>query len=347
MPVSIDVGSKFVKIIRGNYTKKGTIAITDCIIEETPEGTVENGYIKDVTALSMFLRNIVQTHGLAKSQCNVTVKSSDIAAREFVVPVMGGSKLKKVVNNEITAVFGSANEFYIDWFITETTIVDYKNAYRIMAYAVPKTMVIGYFELINQIGLRPMAFDVHRNSIQKLCGENILINQSSIADKNMILIDVGASYMELDLIMEGKSIFKRSIAISEELEAEGDNSGFSNDYDAMSDSNEYNSYLSSEMGANDYLYGSQMGGNTVSPIFAKVNEEAYKMMQFAISREGGQPVTNIYLYGGNAGMDGLDQHLIGSLDVPVEKIDSISNIETPLELNVSDIVAAAGSIIRK
>jgi Tfp pilus assembly PilM family ATPase len=104
MPVSIDVGSKYVKILEGNYTKKGTIAITQSIVEQTPEGLLENGYIKDVTALSMFLRNVVQTHGLGKKPCHVTAKSSDIAAREFVVPVMSGGKLKKVVANEISAI---------------------------------------------------------------------------------------------------------------------------------------------------------------------------------------------------------------------------------------------------
>lgn len=348
MPVSIDVGSRYMKILKGDYTKKGTIAITNCIIEETPEGVIENGYIKDMTALSMALRNIATKNKLSKNICNVTVKSSDIAAREFVVPIVSKGKLKKVVGNEIASIFGSVNEYYIDWFIVEPTVVEYKNVYRVMAYAVPKQIVIGYFELINQISLKPQAFDVHRNSISKLCRGNVLINDESVIDKNMILIDIGASYMELDLIMEGKSIFKRSIPIAEELDAENDSGvGYYGSYEDVSDGDEYNSYLSSEMGSNEYLYGGMMGMSSIPPIFQKINEEAYKMMQFAVSREGGQSVTNIFLYGGNSVIEGLDEHLSASLEVQVDIVESISNIETPLELSIKDIMPAAGSIIRR
>lgn len=162
----------------------------------------------------------------------------------------------------------------------------------------------------------------------------------------MVFVDLGASYMDLDLIIEGNSVFKRSIPISDELEMEDDFSGFSNEYESVPDGNEYNSYLNSEMGMNDYLYSGQNGGNNVSAFFAKVNEELYKMTQFAISREGGRAVTNVYLYGGNSRAQGLDQYLAASLDIPVERIFNLSNIELALEANVSDIIAASGSLIR-
>jgi type IV pilus assembly protein PilM len=348
MPVVIDIGSKYVKILKGSMTKKGTVLITNCIIEEVPEGAMENGYIKSQTDLVLFLRNLIGKAGFEKSQCYVTVRSSDIVAREITVPELSPFKLKKVINNEIAAVFGNTSDYYIDYFVSEKVLVDYKSLLKITAYAVPKGLVFSYYETLSMIGLKPIAFDVHRNSIHKLFDKNVLINNASVAEKVMVFVDLGASYMDLDLVIEGNTVFKRSVPIGDELNTDDDfGSGFTQDYDTNSDNNEYNSYLSSEMSMNDYLYSDGSDNSSVTPLFAKVNEELYKMLQYAVSRESGKSVTNVYLYGGNSRTQGLDQYLSASLDVPVEKIISVSNIETALELNVADIAAAAGSIIRK
>lgn len=347
MPVVMDIGSKYVKILKGSINKKGNVDITECFVEATPEDTVENGHIKNMSELSMFLRNIISKNNLTKNGCYVTVKSSDIVAREINVPAIKNPKLKKVIKNEIDMVFGASPDYYIDYLISDTVVVDYKNIHKVMAYAVPKEIVYSYYELINTIGMKPVAFDTHRNSLYKLFKGNVLLNQAPTTDKVMIFADLGGSYLALDLLVEGKSVFKRSIPITDELEMEEDfESGFVNEYESMrSGGNEYNLYLDGNAMMDDYFTDAQQG-MAVSPFYAKVNEEIYKLMQFAISREDGRPVTNIYLYGGNARLQGLDQYLASSLDIPVEKVFNVSNIELKADVDVSDIIAAAGSFIR-
>lgn len=176
MPVAIDIGSKYIKILKGGINKKGNIGITDCIIEQTPDGCVENGYIRNSTELMLFLRGIVGRHGLTKQNCYVTVRSSDIMAKEINVPAIKGGKLKKVIQNEISNVFGNTTDYYVDYAITDTVVIDYKNIHRVLAYAVPKDLVFAYYELLTTVGLKPMAFDVHRNCIYKLFKSNVLIN---------------------------------------------------------------------------------------------------------------------------------------------------------------------------
>jgi Tfp pilus assembly PilM family ATPase len=66
-----------------------------------------------------------------------------------------------------------------------------------------------------------------------------------------------------------------------------------------------------------------------------------------MQKYGNKPVTNIYLYGGNSRIQGLDQYLSTALEVTVDKVCSISNVEVSTDVNLADILIAAGSLIRK
>lgn len=345
--ISLDIGSKNVKIVKGNINKKGGVTVSNCIIEPTPDACIENGYIKNQSDLGVFLRSVISKYNLNKYNCYLSVKSSDIISREIEVPVIKEPKLTKVIKNEISNVFVNSSDFYIDYLISETKVIDYKNIYKILAYAVPKNMVYSYYELISSCDIKPIVFDVHRNSIHKIFKKDVLLNQTPISDKVMILVDIGGTYMELDLIIDGNSIFKRSILIEDELEM-NDNFSVSSftEYETIPDANEYEAYINS--GVNSFLYDdiNSISNVNISPLFSKINEEVYKMMQFSVSRQGNRPVTDLYLYGGNSRLPGLDSYLSSSLEINVERIFNVSNIELNVEEDVSDILVACGSFIR-
>jgi Tfp pilus assembly PilM family ATPase len=109
----------------------------------------------------------------------------------------------------------------------------------------------------------------------------------------------------------------------------------------------YEGYDGYEYGSgDDYMYGSD-SRSKISPVLSRANEEIYKIMQFAMQKYGNKPVTNIYLYGGNSRLQGLDQYLSTALEVNVDKICSISNVEISSEVNLADVLIAAGTLIRK
>ena len=347
--IAIDIGSKNVKIVKGHVDKSGAIVISDCIIEPTPEDCMDNGYIKRQSDMQLFLRGLLGKNDLGKSVCNAVLRSSDVVAREISVPVIKGPKLNKLIRNEILTVFGGSSDYYTDYAILEEDIEDYKNIYKIMSYAVPKEVVGSYFDVLKSAEVIPTTLDVHRNAVYKLLkNPNTEINSETINGKGIIMVDMGASYMDVDLIMDGKSIFKRSISIVDDLNLSDDfNSGYESYTELDSYVNPgsgYEGYVSTE-NLDDYMYG---GNNRpqISPIFTRVSEEIYKMMQFAISRQNGKPVTNVYLYGGNSRINGLDQYLSTSLEVSVERVVNISNIECNAEAEISDIMIAAASLLR-
>lgn len=355
--VAVDIGSKFIKIVRGNVSKTGNVTITDVVIEPTPEACMENGYIKSQTDLGPYLNGLFGKNEMSKCNCTICGRSTDIIAREISVPAIKGPKLSKLIKNEIVTTFGNTADYYTDYAITESVTEDYKSVYKILAYAAPKEVVNTYYDVLKTADVKPVKFDTHRNVISKLfTTPDLLINQEPVSDKVMVFVDLGATYMDIDLIADGKSVIKRAMSIAEDLDLSADmdssfNSGNDSMYELDDQASEYSSYggyegYSEDDDLSDYMYGSS-ARSQISPILTKVNEELYKMLQFATSRQGGKPVTNIYLYGGNSRINGLDQYLETTLGVKVEKICSLSNVDISLDINLSDVLMAVGSLLRR
>lgn len=351
--VAIDIGSKTIKIVRGSTDKNGNIKITDVIVEPTPEATMDNGYIKSQMDLGPYLNGLFGKNDMSKCSCNAVARSTEIVAREISVPAVKGPKLLKLIRNEVVTTFGNTADYYTDYTVTGEATEDYAKIYKIMAYAAPKDMVVSYQDVLKTADVKPASFDPHRNVVSKILGRpDLLINQESVKDKVMIFVDLGGSYMDIDLIADGTSIFKRTLSIAEDLELSKDFATTTqNDYldDQASEYASYGGYEGSYNGSDDlddYMYSSG-AREQISPIFTKVNEELYKMMQFAATRQGGKPVNHVYLYGGNASISGIDQYLSTVLGVKTEKIYSLSNVDVSGDVNLSEIITAAGSLIRR
>lgn len=352
--VAIDIGSKFIKIVRGSVNKAGTVTVTDVIVEPTPEACMENGYIKSQTDLGPYLNGLFGKNEMSKCNCTVIARSSDIVAREISVPAIKGPKLNKLIKNEIVTTFGNTADYYTDYAITDMVTEDYKSVYKILSYAAPKEIVHTYYDVLKTAEVKPAKFDTHRNVASKLfTASDLLINQEPVNDRVMVFVDLGATYMDIDLIADGKSIIKRSMSIAEDLDLSADmDNNFNNEsmYELDDQASEYSSYggyegYTEDDDLSDYMYGSS-ARSQISPILTKVNEELYKMLQFATTRQDGKPVTHVYLYGGNSRINGLDQYLSTTLGVKVERICSLSNIDISLDINLADVLMAAGSLLR-
>ena len=360
--IGLDIGSKNIKIVRGSCGKNGVVSVSEVVVEPTPESSMENGYVKNQTDLNLFLRALIGKNGMTKCEANIAARCSDIVTREITVPAIKGPKIKKLIENEIITVFGNTADYYTDYVLTSTDVVDYKTVHKLTAYAVPKELVTVYSDVLNSSDLKPANMDVHRNIISKLVGtDNAAINGESISGKAFIMVDMGASFMDIDLIVDGVDVYKRSVSIADDVKASDNSSQSSMDseidalynnsayggYEGYEGYEGYDGYEGYEYGDNDgYMYGSDMSSR-ISPVFTRANEEIYKIIQFALSKYGNKPVSNIYLYGGNASLSGLDQYLSTTLEVKSEKIYSMSAIEIDPDINLADVLIAAGSLIRK
>ena len=78
--------------------------------------------------------------------------------------------------------------------------------------------------------------------------------------------------------------------------------------------------------------------------------EIQKILQFYSNRGGGSRIGEVYLHGGSSNLTGLPEHMSSILNIPVEKIKSISSVQLTDKAPASGLeyfLGAMGAVIIK
>lgn len=349
MPISIDVGDRYIKIIDAEHHNK-CIKVNKAILKSVDEGILHNGYINDKMELTLMLIDIVNENNFKKKDCYININSTDIITKEISLPKMKDRYFEKVLYNKIKEEFDDFSNFYVDYNIVETYIEDNKEQYKIFVYAVPKKIVEDFRELILNIGLVPKVFDIRRNALIKLLDYNI--NDKNIEGYTKVFIDLRENYMMLTLVSEQNiPLYKRDIDISQENRIEkallnNDKNQIDTLKEKYQDSHKYNknsdeiTFLDEE----DYFLEQ---AEVVSPIYLKIEQEIQKIKHFAMSLKQKRVIEKIYIYGIRKDLGDISKYITENTNIECEYISSMSNLKTEMELDLPKFFIAIGNIMRK
>jgi type IV pilus assembly protein PilM len=327
--LSIDIGSKKVCIIEGNYNN-GNVIVTACgEIEYTSEVTV-NGMITDRSNLAFLINEIIKTNHMKSKQAVISINSSDIVLREFKLPNIKLPSLQLLVKNEMNNVVGNDSEFIVDFVVTGETS---EKLLTVFAYAVPSDMVDGYYKLLKESKLSAVSLDIHANSISKLLS-NTLINGTDTSDENFIVADIGFSKITFHGFIGGACRFNRT-EISPVQEFLQNIDAYSNEadreqLDLTPDIEQKITVLS----------------DTYKYILPRVVDEIQRYMQYIMINSPSKSVLKIYICGGVASIKGADIALSNILKIPVHTLINVGRLTLPENCSLAKVCNAAGALIR-
>jgi type IV pilus assembly protein PilM len=327
--LSIDVGSKKVCIIEGNYNN-GNVIVTACgEIEYTSEVTV-NGMITDRSNLAFLINEIIKTNHMKSKQAVISINSSDIVLREFKLPNIKLPSLQLLVKNEMNNVVGNDSEFIVDFVVTGETS---EKLLTVFAYAVPSDMVDGYYKLLKESKLSAVSLDIHANSISKLLS-NTLINGTDTSDENFIVADIGFSKITFHGFIGGACRFNRT-EISPVQEFLQNIDAYSNEADREQLDLTPDIEQKITVIFDTYKY-----------ILPRVADEIQRYMQYIMINSPSKSVLKIYICGGVASIKGADTALSNILKIPVETLRSVERLTLPENCSLTKVCNAAGALIR-
>jgi type IV pilus assembly protein PilM len=327
--LSIDIGSKKVCIIEGNYNN-GNVIVTACgEIEYTSEVTV-NGMITDRSNLAFLINEIIITKHMKSKQAVISINSSDIVLREFKLPNIKLPSLQLLVKNEMNNILGNDSEFIVDFVVTGETS---EKLLTVFAYAVPSDMVDGYYKLLKESKLSAVSLDIHANSISKLLS-NTLINGTDTSDGNFIVADIGFSKITFHGFIGGACRFNRT-EISPVQEFLQNIDAYSNEadreqLDLTPDIEQKITVLS----------------DTYKYILPRVVDEIQRYMQYIMINSPSKSVLKIYICGGVASIKGADIALSNILKIPVHTLINVGRLTLPENCSLAKVCNAAGALIR-
>lgn len=332
--LSIDVGSRKVSVVEGLYKNDIVTVNSFAEIEYNSEVTL-NGVITDRSSLSLLINEIIKTNQMKSKEAIITFTSSDIIVREFKLPKVKMQQLESLVKNEMYRIVGSEDSFLVE-FIIKSEIED--NLYLVEAYAISIDTVEGYFNLLRELKLKPIALDVNSNAASKLLS-NTSINGYDPKDTTVIVADIGYSKITFDVFNSGVCYLNR-IEVSPVAE-------FTREIASLLRVDITNEDLAKLDLSPNFVHENNMINDTCRYFIYRLSDEIQRYIQYVLLNSVSKTVDRICITGGITSIKGFDTAIANSLKIPVELLYSVGRLHISDEYPIIKVCNAAGALIRK
>ncbi|SES84265.1 pilus assembly protein PilM [[Clostridium] polysaccharolyticum] len=200
--LSIEIGLRYTRICEMAGLKV-TPVVYNCITFPTPEGSFEDGYIRDKGILGAAIRQQLIEHKIKTTDAVFTVNSTKIANREVYIPYVSENKIKSIVELQAKDYFPiDISDYNISYYILnkEDKAKGQDRKIKLLLLAAPDNLIQSYYNLAAAMGIQVEAIDYIGNSFYQVAkrqwnqGVNIFVHINDnttlvniIEDENLLL----------------------------------------------------------------------------------------------------------------------------------------------------------------
>lgn len=337
--VAFDMGSSTIKIVEGTYYKN-ELTIEKYITIPTPKDAIIDGEIKKEEELFGKLSTILKENGIKAKYGICTTNSSLIINREILIPKVEEEEMETVVRYEIQQYL----PINLDDYILQGTIISEQEVdgiiklnIRVIAY--PEKIARGYYNLLLKLQLKPYALDVNYNAINKFINLSQIKNEFINHNDTFVLIDFGASSIDVNIYNNGQLDFTRIIK------------DCGNEIDEMLierngiKADEIKRFKVKNIDLNEELDPVNV---LTRQIVDEWIEKIEKIIQFYKNRNMGNELNHIFIFGGSSKLNGLEEYMTQKLGIETKKkgIYKIVFKSKDDGKPIDDFINVIGSVIR-
>ena len=341
--IVFDIGTSSIKVLIGKFYRN-KVVVRDCIIEKTPEGSVIDGAIINILALESVVKRIIEENDINIKDAICTTNSSSIINREIYIPKVDKSEMDTVIKFEIQEYLPiNLNNYIVQYIELGEEEVDGKEKIKVNVIAYPEKVARTYCEFIKNLGLKPYALDTTFNSLNKIVKVSKEINEYEYNDGDTLaFIDIGAASVNVNIYKDEKLDFTRLLKFggNEIDEALKNKCNISQNAFERVKFQEVNLIDLEEEGPSA----------VVRDIIEKWTSEIDRIFKFYKSRDIGNKIDRIFIYGGISKTKGIESYLSGRFTTKVRRIKELSNVyfedNRDGEASIEKYVNAIGALIR-
>ncbi len=344
--ISMDIGDKNIKLIEGK--KRGdALEVNKAVIAPVPEGTLEDGRIKDIFSLKEAIKDILVQNKIKASKVTLTIQSTSVITRELNLPLSKEEDMRNMVAFEIEQYLPIlASEYVIEYTYIDKFIEDDVKKAKVRVAAMPNNIVNEYYNLLKDIGLKPVALDIHSNAVSKLFAKNRLLNREfSLMEKTFALIDLGYQSLNVHILSNGQLSFSRIISLGG-LDIDKD---ISFNYSISLKDSEIKKIKEGYLNQDTDVMSLKSLSYIIKTNVDTWISEMQKIFRYYISRDTGNRIDTIYLFGGSSSIIGLDEYIEQVLNIKTERISKIEAVKLKKWAKDADIalfINTLGGMIR-
>ena len=307
--VGLDIGSSAVKAVELKAAGKGAYKVVAFASEPVPPDTIVDGAIVDGVAVADAIRRVFDTKRFKARDVVVSLSGNAVIVKKIALPVMSEAELDESIHWEA--------EQYIPFDIQDVNL-DYqilqsvpgeggKQTMDVLLVAAKRDKISEYTGVIAQAGRSAVVVDIDAFAVQNCYEVNYGLDGGVT-----VLLNVGASAINVNIIAGEQSLFTRDISM-------GGN--------AFTDAVQREFGLAFDI-AEQAKKGQPIDGvpfEDVRPVLKTMSEsvvlEIQKTFDFFKATTAMDRIDRIVLCGGGSRVEGLAETLEERFGAPVEFLD--------------------------
>jgi type IV pilus assembly protein PilM len=225
--LGLDIGSGYLKVVQLKDTKGGYELELFDILPLPPELIVDGSIIDSLRLLDSLKELITKAKIKTKDVTVGLAGHSSVIVKRVSLPEMSEEELSESIKFEA--------EQYIPFDIEDVTL-DFQilgpkeeaGQMDVILVAVKKDIVNDFFSVVKEAGLNPVIVDVNSFALENIYEVNYEIEP----DKNIALVNIGASTINMNILKGGISVFTRDSAVGSNIHTEALQREFNITYEA-------------------------------------------------------------------------------------------------------------------
>jgi type IV pilus assembly protein PilM len=312
--VGLDIGSSAVKAVELKPAGKG-FKVSAFAVEPIPPDSIVDGAIIDGTAVADAIRRLFENKAFKSKDVAASLSGNAVIVKKINLPVMTEAELAESIYWEAEQYIPfDIQDVNLDYQILDAGAGDAaKGTMEVLLVAAKKEKIADYTGVISQAGRVPVVVDVDAFALQNAYE----VNYGLEPDHVVVLVNAGASAININIVTGDQSVFTRDISIG---------------------GNSYTEAVQKELNlpfdtAEQLKKGQSVDGASIEdvrPILQAMTEnvllEIQKTFDFFKATATSDRIDRIVLSGGASRVDGFAQALQERFGTTVESFDPFRKI---------------------
>ena len=208
--VGLDIGSSSLKLAEVISSSHGHF-LNRFLQIPLPKGIIVDGVLADPNALSLKIKELFQNSGCRRKGIVTSLAGNSVIIKKVTLDQMNETELRDLIHDEAGKYlpFDNMDDVNYDFQILGDNSYN-PNQMDIIIVAAKKDMVNSYLEAITAAGLNVMIMDVASFVLETMYEANYEFDNDEI----VVIINIGASTTNINVIKGGMSIFTRDFALA-------------------------------------------------------------------------------------------------------------------------------------
>jgi len=338
--IAIDIGTHTIKLVIGSQRSK-SLVIHHAYTYPTPSESYNDGYIRNIESLHQAIQNLFWENDIRTKRVIFTMQSSSAMIREIILPYTKGAKeLQAMLSFEIEQHLPVNLESHVmEYKVLEELIDNGVKKIKILIAVLPKKIVEEYLRLTKFLGLKPIAFNIHSDTIAKFFEKEQYINDHLYSPHQTVsLISFGHEQIHITIIEKG--LLKLQWLIPR---------GGKEIAPYICNPTKKEQHTDPRVSYEDKISDFPLMIEPIQSFINKWIQEIQLVFQYYMSRTEKNRLDAIYIYGGSSNLSGLAQVIEKQLNIPtfqIKKIDMICFSENVQEKDLPIYLPAITALLK-